>query len=153
MVAQTLVLRHDHAQSAAAAGDEQRTDAEHAPRYVHIKTPLRQGRNTMNRYDIVGMIFGSGCAPLDLTFLSYTYEASLPALYPGPPACPPSIDRNGNAGQLSQYYGSDGTLVLKFGPVNRYCIGFSVSYQGHYQNAEDGLGEYSVTFTAEDSRI
>ena len=44
-------------------------------------------------------------------------------------------------------------LVLKFGPVNRYCIGFSVSYQGHYQNAEDGLGEYSVTFTAEDSRI
>jgi hypothetical protein len=76
MVAQTLVLRHDHAQSAAAAGDEQRTDAEHAPRYVHIKTPLRQGGNTMNRYDIVGMIFGSGCAPLDLTFLSYTYEGS-----------------------------------------------------------------------------
>ena len=74
MVAQTLVLRHDHAQSAAAAGDEQRTDAEHAPRYVHIKTPLRQGGNTMYRYDFVGMIYGSGCLSLDDTFLGYTHE-------------------------------------------------------------------------------
>lgn len=32
---------------------------------------------------------------------------------------------------MSQYYQGN-NLVLKFGPINRYCNGFALYYQGHY---------------------
>jgi hypothetical protein len=89
-----------------------------------------------------------------LTFAGYTYHvpaAETNKLYKptqtGGDAYLPMII-------LSQYYHSEsGNLVLKFGPVNRYCNGFTVSFQGHYQNARDGLGQYQVICIAEDRTL
>eukprot|EP01047_Picozoa_sp_COSAG01_P077202 COSAG01_NODE_13819_length_1530_cov_3.316562_3_plen_108_part_00 len=100
------------------------------------------------------ILFGLGNKPLDLTFAGYTYGhrtyAGANKLYKPTQTSlhqPCKII-------LSQYYHSEsGNLVLKFGPVNRYCNGFTVSFQGYYQNARDGLGQYQVICTAEDRTL
>ena len=51
---------------------------------------------------------------------------------------------------MDQYYKTDESLVLKFGPIDRYCIGFSLYYQGHVRkNHEKGanIGGYSMIVT------
>lgn len=154
MVPKTVVHCHDHSADAGAASDAQVLGAERETRHIHIVTPLPRGNNTMYRFDISGMLYGAGCLPIDLIYTGYTYEGTLPEL----PADVRAFDAHGTAGKLEQYYhSSKGTLVLKFGPVNRYCNGFSVSYQGHYSNASDGLPEggrrYSVICSKDDRQL
>ena len=57
---------------------------------------------------------------------------------------------------MNQYYKGDGKLVLVFGPINRYCNGFSLYYQGHYyvnhSNGDDPKG-YSMVVTSTQAHL
>ena len=52
--------------------------------------------------------------------------------------------------EMKQYYLRDDRLVIFFGPINRYCNGFSVYYQGHFRYSHE-LGAnpdgYSIIVT------
>jgi hypothetical protein len=128
------------------------------PAFYHILTPVAK-HCTMYRFDVSGVNFGfhedprlppipdaKGCKPLDLTFTGYTKPSYRMDFF--------QHDQHGNAGALSQYYHSTRKcVVLKFGPVDRYCNAFSVHYQGHFCNAMDGLGAYRVVCTADDVEL
>ena len=98
----------------------------------------------MFRFDLNGYAFGIG-KPHDLTWVGYNYTG-VEKPYNG--CC---INRNADLFHLpaKQYYKGDGSLVLNFGPINRYCNGYELYYQGHYQNYMNGSesGKYKVIVT------
>lgn len=88
---------------------------------------------------------------MDITWCGYNYTDS--QIYQ-------KVNLNRNTNQtlkIDQYYQGN-NLVLKFGPINRYCNSFSLYYQGHYSNPtnlEIGLKSdlYHVTVTTEDGNL
>ncbi len=84
----------------------------------------------MYRYDLTGFAYGMS-QPLDLTWIGYNY------VHGNSPVHTQTVNRNKDLykiSYMSQYYRSAKRLVLIFGPINRYCNGFSLYYQGHYGN-------------------
>jgi hypothetical protein len=119
--------------------------------YFHIVTPIHGASDVMYKYTIDGYCYAAGQS-LDLVFVGYAYHhtnSSAPHLA--------SSESHGafSPPKMTQYYHSSVThnVVLMFGPLNRYCLGFSVSYQGHYRHAESGIGAYTVQATATDARL
>ena len=101
----------------------------------------------MYRFQLTGYAYGFG-VPLDITWVGYTYVDGLTRL----------STRSMSGIQdltVDQYIGKDDMLYLRFGPLNRYCNGFSLTYQGHYQHPEVGLNatEYKVTVTPDNTPL
>ena len=98
----------------------------------------------MYRFDLTGYAFGMG-RPIDITWVGYNYTSVEKPIYD---CC---VNRNENLYKLSvkHYYKADGTVVLNFGPIDRYCNGFELYYQGHYQNYMNGIesNKYKVIVT------
>ena len=96
--------------------------------YYHIITPLHKSDHVMFRYDLTGYSYGE-VQPIDITWCGYNYNK-------------PTINRASNVNRnenlyklpLRSYYKKDGTLILSFGPIYRYCNGFELYYQGHFRN-------------------
>jgi hypothetical protein len=81
----------------------------------------------MYRFDLEGYAYGAS-QPLDITWCGYNYnDANIHQ----------KVNLNRNSGQtikeINQYYQGN-NLVLKFGPINRYCNCFCLYYQGHYSS-------------------
>ena len=74
----------------------------------------------MYRFDITGYMFGIG-RPLDITWVGYNYDD-----HPDNPIKTFHYNKYKDEYSLNikQYYKNDGTLVLYFGPINRYRNGF-----------------------------
>ncbi len=148
VVAETLVMIFNHTQQAEEACDPPLAGNEGAPRYYHIKTPLKKRCCTMYRYDIRGYMYGVG-KPIDLTFVGYPYsnDELISAS---------TVNRNQAIMtlEMEQYFRGD-TLYLKFGPINRYCNAFQLYYSGHYHNPEIGLdkSQYKVYATSEQNNL
>ena len=88
----------------------------------------------MYRYDLIGYAFGAQKL-LDISWVGYNYNKS-----PQKPVHVEVKNRNADTFEIpyiSQYYKRDQYLVLVFGPINRYCNGFSLYYQGHYFRNHD----------------
>jgi hypothetical protein len=83
----------------------------------------------MYRFDLEGYAFGAA-QPLDLIWCGYNYHDD--------GKIHKQVNLNRNSGQeikeIGQYYQRN-NLVLKFGPINRYCSSFSLYYQGHFSSA------------------
>ena len=102
----------------------------------------------MYRFDLEGYSFGSG-TPLDITWCGYNYTNV------EVPMNQSNYNRNESLQKINtitQYYkGTEKRLVLEFGPINRYCNGFSLYYQGHYYQShiQNGLKfeEYKIVVT------
>ena len=98
----------------------------------------------MFRFDLNGYAYGIG-KPLDVTWVGYNYKGVPEPIH----SC--YINRNEDLYKLpvKAYYKGDGSLVLNFGPINRYCNGYELYYQGHYQNYNNGLEreKYKVVVT------
>jgi hypothetical protein len=103
----------------------------------------------MYRFKVVGYAFGAK-APLDLAYVGYTYagDGSIRSSHSCIQTSQAHIQ---SAVQTSQYFSQDDHVVLKFGPISRYCAGFSVKYQAHYQNQTQGLEPYAVRASQTDS--
>lgn len=142
-----LVLTFSHAHQAKEAQDAQMKGFEHAQRYYHITTPIKQKSCVMYRYQLKG--FAYGCAkPLDIIWCGYTYTD-------GKIHSAVNKDMHSVGFAVKQYINSNKNLCLKFGPISRYCNGFSLYYSAHYSNVKQGLNfkEYSVVATAEDGTL
>ena len=89
----------------------------------------------MYRFDITGFLYGIQ-RPIDITWIGYNYARS-----PEAPIKTFHFNRYKEEYNLtiSQYYRKDGTLVLYFGPINRYFNGFELYYQAHTGAMENGL--------------
>lgn len=81
----------------------------------------------MYRFDLEGYAYGAA-QPLDITWCGYNFNDA--KIYQ-------KVNLNRNSGQtikeIDQYYQGN-NLVLKFGPINRYCNCFCLYYQGHYSS-------------------
>jgi hypothetical protein len=131
---------HDHAHMCVLAGDAQVKGQEHRQTYFHVRTPIKAKSSIMFHIKIEGYVY-SGSHAIDATFCGYMYAAQPKTVY----SKVSTLNQGPVATKLEQYVTeSDGHLVLKFGPVRRYCFGFSVRYQGHYHNSSQGYGAYSV---------
>ena len=79
----------------------------------------------MYGFYLEGYAYGAAL-PIDITWCGYNYIDG---------TCLQQVNKNRNSEQtsvkISQYYQGN-NLVLKFGPINRYCNGFALYYQGHY---------------------
>ena len=126
----TLVYNFDHCSfQQYDVHDPGQEDQHSAPRYYHIITPLKKTDRLMYRYDLTGYAYGLS-RPLDILWIGYVYP-------PRPNAPIYTFEKNMhpediNISYMSQYYRRDGSLVLVFGPINRYCNGFSLYFQGHF---------------------
>ena len=104
----------------------------------------------MYRFDLEGYAFGAA-SPMDITWCGYNYIDG---------TCIQQVNKNRNSQQtsvkISQYYQGN-NLVLKFGPIDRYCNAFCLYYQGHYclENIAKGAkGDlYGITVTASDGNL
>ena len=121
----------------------------HSPIYYHIITPLTHNSDLMYRFTVRGYAYGIASA-LDLLYLGYTFaddhiKIERPVLF----------DLHNSAGNMEQYIGSNGTVVLKFGPIARYFNGFALYYQGYLEGAEIGLqfDQYVTKGTIDDVRL
>ena len=81
----------------------------------------------MFRYDLIGYSYGA-VQPIDITWCGYVSDR--PAVHRAT-----NVNRNENLYKLPlrSYFKKDGTLVLSFGPIYRYCNGFELYYQGHFK--------------------
>lgn len=124
----TLVYTFSHSYQAEQCHDPQVIGSSYAERYYHIRTPLQKADLVMFRFDLEGYAYGAS-QPLDITWCGYNYE-NKEYIH--------QSNINRNSGQtinnISQYYQGN-NLVLKFGPINRYCNSFCLYYQGHYHSA------------------
>jgi hypothetical protein len=105
----------------------------------------------MYRFDLEGYAYGAAL-PLDITWCGYNWPSN---------KIVSEVNYNRNTNQanikVEQYYQGN-NLVLKFGPINRYCNAFCLYYQGHYGSAENitkGLkGDlYGVTATGTEGNL
>ncbi|MCE9684610.1 hypothetical protein LZP73_00030 [Shewanella sp. AS16] len=120
---------------------------EWAKRYYHIKTPVKLKSTEMWRYDLTGYSYGEG-KPISLTWVGYTFSV------------PPDIrqgnatDNTGSGVPVSQYFGRDDYLYLRFGPISQYYNSFALDYQsgstGELVEYHDG---YEVIITENDIQI
>ena len=105
---------------------------------------MKKEDTTMYRFDLTGYAYGIG-KPIDITWVGYNYTNVEKPIHD---SC---INRNENLYKLNirHYYKKDGTLVLNFGPIDRYCNGYELYYQGHYKNFMNGLKKekYQVVVT------
>ena len=135
------VLAFTHPKDGYAKGEEW------AQRYYHIKTPVKKNSIEMWRYDLTGYSYGIS-KPISLTWVGYTFSE------------PPDI-RNAYAGDntdtgipASQYFGRDGFLYLRFGPISKYHNSFVLDYQsgstGEKVEYHDG---YEVILTENNIQI
>ena len=83
----------------------------------------------MYRFDLEGYAYGQG-VPLDLVWTGYSYTNEPTFLTH---TCEYNRNRDLIDLKLNQYFKGD-KLVISFGPINRYCNGFSLYYQAHYNN-------------------
>ena len=129
----TMVFAWDSVEE-EKAGDKQIVGEEWAPRYYHIRTPVRTKSNVMYRYDLIGYSYGLG-QPLDLTWVGYPYKGD------GKNHQSSAIDRNPSQIPVIQYF-KDDLLYLRFGPISRHCNGFELLYQGRKSPSEGLRGDY-----------
>ena len=141
-VADTLVLAIDHVSQARQLSDIEVRGQEWANRYYTIRTPLTAGSRVMYRYTMIGYSYGVA-KPLDCVWVGYLYNRKLDAPIKTFTNC------KYYTGAKATTYMEDGFLVLKLGPISRYCNAFEVHYQGHFANATMGLhlDQYYVTAT------
>ena len=146
-VPKTLVLTFDHCAQSLEALDP--FIGTNKPVYYHIVTPLQRGDHVMFRYDLVGFSYGAVQA-MDITWCGYNGNNPFVAKVV-------NVNRNENLYKLplKSYYKKDGTLVLSFGPINRYCNGFELYYQGHYRKYRKGLDrdQYKIIVSYNDHEL
>jgi len=142
----SLVLTFSHAHQAARVGDIQVRGYEHANRYYHIITPLKNETCVMYRYRLEGYAYGCS-KPLDIIWCGYTYIKGLTH------CCATELHNIGV--NVTQYISGSNRVVLKFGPISRYCNAFELYYAAHYNNVQMGLklNEYEIIVTKEDGKI
>ena len=113
--------------------------------YVHIKTPLRDQSGEMWRFDVKGYAYFDS-SPLDITWVGYLYnnEIGKNKIINGQ-----SLNKSGDV--LSDvvpdsYIGKGGNLWLKFGPISKYHLSFSLDYQSGSisKKIEHESSDYSV---------
>lgn len=146
---QTCVLSFNHASEAEAACDPEVKGKEWAERYYHIITPIASKSGIMYRFDVKGFSYGMG-KPLDIIFCGYSYNDG--KIHQ---KCETDLHQLGF--KMDQYFSQtrNNCLVLKFGPIKRYCNGFALYYSAHYSNVKKGLAydKYKVIVTADDGQI
>jgi len=101
---------------------------EHEPIFFHIRTPDKKYNSEMWRYDLKGYAYGASI-PLDITWVGYYYAGAKTKNYI---INEKSVNRSVGVSSIfsvSQYTGSDNHLYLKFGPINPFCINFTLDYQ------------------------
>jgi len=109
-------------------GDGYIPGQEHEPMYFHIRTPDIKQNSEMWRYDLRGYAYGA-VVPLDIAWVGYFYDgAEKPNYIVNGKIANRSVGTTPDFA-VSQYTGSDGHLYLKFGPINRYYINFTLDYQ------------------------
>ena len=126
LIPKSLVKTFSHSSQASECQDSQIVGQQYSPKYYHIRTPLTKADSVMFRFDLEGYAYGAAL-PLDITWCGYNCTDN---------TIQQQVNLNRNPSQtikISQYYQGN-NLVLKFGPINRYCNGFCLYYQGHYSN-------------------
>ena len=117
---------------------------EWAPRYYHIRTPETRRNGEMYRYDLVGYSYGIGW-PLNFTWVGYLYAGD------GRNHQSRAINNVGNGIPVTQYFGSDDHLYLKFGPLRQYYNSFRLDYQSGStsERTNHNTASYSITLTTD----
>lgn len=135
------VFAFTHPENSYPAGEEW------AERYYHIRTPVKVRSEEMWRYDLTGYSYGIG-RPLSMTWVGYTYRDGATIRHDH------AVDNTENEIAVSQYFGLDGVLYLKFGPISQYHNSFVLDFQsgssGERIEHHDG---YRAILTKDDIQI
>ena len=141
-------------------------ETEWKEKYYHIKTPVKLKSREMWRFDLTGYSYGAGI-PLSLSWVGYTYIES-PDLRQSHSVnwfADDLIEDSANTEdadvmnfkksfEVEQYFGGDGFLYLKFGPLPDYNNSFVLDYQSGSSGTKiSGNRSYSVILTSDDLEI